>query len=244
MQRPCFLTSVGQFLPGEPVSNDRMEARLGQIGSKPSALRERVLRQNGITQRYYAIDDRQQTVFTNAQMAAHAVRAALCAGALDLKDIELLVAATSQGDLPLPGFASMVQGELRMPPCEIATLHGICASSVVGLRHTALAVGAGEAKAAVCVASEFVSRLLRASQFQAQGYGDAKRLPFETEFLRWMLSDGASLRRLQRNIAKLRPLVRPNLQADLPDLSQIERGDSMETAGVSVSQIDCVLLSP
>jgi 3-oxoacyl-[acyl-carrier-protein] synthase-3 len=103
----------------------------------------------------------------------------------------LLVAATSQGDLPLPGFASMVHGELDMPPCEIATLHGICASSVVALRHAALAVGAGEVPNAVCVASEFASRLLKASRFRAQGYGEGKRLPFETEFLRWMLSDGA-----------------------------------------------------
>ncbi len=197
MQRPCFLTAAGQFLPGEPVSNDQMEARLGQIGSKPSALRERVLRQNGITQRYYAIDSQQNTVISNAQMAGRAVREAIAQSSLDLKDIELLVAATSQGDLPLPGFASMVQGELKMPPCEVATLHGICASSVVALRHAALAIGAGEVKAAMCVASEFVSRLLKASRFQAQGYGDSKRVPFETEFLRWMLSDGAGALLLQ-----------------------------------------------
>ena len=76
-------------------------------------------------------------------MAAYAVRDAIARGTLDLKDVRLLVAATSQGDLPLPGFASMVHGELDMPPCEIATLHGICASSVVALRHAALAVKAG-----------------------------------------------------------------------------------------------------
>lgn len=197
MQRPCYITSVGQFLPGEPVCNEEMESRLGQIGSKPSALRERVLRQNGITRRHYAIDDQQKTVYTNAQMAANAVRDCLAGSSLDLKDIEMLVAATSQGDLPLPGFASMVQGELGMQPCEIATLHGICASSVVGLRHGALAVGAGEAKAALCIGSEFVSRLLKASRFQEQGFGDGKRVPFETEFLRWMLSDGAGALLLQ-----------------------------------------------
>jgi 3-oxoacyl-[acyl-carrier-protein] synthase-3 len=168
-----------------------MEARLGQVGSKPSRLRERILRQNGITQRYYALDNQQQTVYTNAQMAAHAVRDALMQSTLDLNEVALLVAATSQGDLPLPGFASMVQGELKMPPCEIATLHGICGSSVLGLRHAAFAIGAGDVDTAVCVASEFASRLLKASRFQAQGYGDNRRLPFEAEFLRWMLSDGA-----------------------------------------------------
>jgi 3-oxoacyl-[acyl-carrier-protein] synthase III len=119
------------------------------------------------------------------------VRDAARDGGVTLPEIGLLVAATSQGDLPLPGFASMVQGELKLPPCEIATLHGVCASSVVALRHAALAVGSGDVGTAVCVASEFASRLLKAPRFQAQGYGDAKRLPFETEFLRWMLSDGA-----------------------------------------------------
>jgi 3-oxoacyl-[acyl-carrier-protein] synthase-3 len=57
VHRPCFITSVGKFLPGEPVTNDRIEARLGQVGPKPSGLRERVLRQNRIERRYYAIDD-------------------------------------------------------------------------------------------------------------------------------------------------------------------------------------------
>ncbi len=191
MQGPCYITSMGKFLPGKPIGNDRIEAHLGQIGSKPSRVRERILRQNKIEQRYYAIDEQQRTIYSNAQMAARAVRDAVDRGSVDLKQIELLVAATSQGDLPLPGFASMVQGELELPPCEIATLHGVCASSVVGLRHAALAVGSGEVANAVSVASEFASRLLKASRYQAQGYGDEKRLPFESEFLRWMLSDGA-----------------------------------------------------
>ncbi|MCX5662370.1 MAG: 3-oxoacyl-ACP synthase [Planctomycetota bacterium] len=182
---------MGKFFPGEPVSNDQMEGRLGRVGSSPSRLRERVLAQNGILQRHYAIDENQRTTHTNAQMAAAAARDAVARAGLSLKDIPLLVAATSQGDLPLPGFASMVHGELDMPPCEIATLHGICASSVAALRHASLAVGAGEAKRAVCVASEIPSRLLKASRYQAQGYGDQKRIPLETEFLRWMLSDGA-----------------------------------------------------
>jgi 3-oxoacyl-[acyl-carrier-protein] synthase-3 len=182
---------VGKYLPGEPINNDQMEAHLGRIGSKPSALRERVLRQNMIEQRYYAIDNHQRTIISNARMAANAVRDAIANGTTDLKHVRLLVAATSQGDLPLPGFASMVHGELALPPCEIATIHGICASSVVALRHAVLAVGSGDVQSAACVASEFASRLLKASRFQAQGYGDEKRLPFESEFLRWMLSDGA-----------------------------------------------------
>ena len=62
---------------------------------------------------------------------------------------------------------------------------------MAALRYASLAIAAGEFNTAVCVASELPSRLLKASRFQAQGFGDQKRIPFETEFLRWMLSDGA-----------------------------------------------------
>lgn len=201
MRLPAYITSAGKFYPGEPVSNDQMESRLGQVGNYPSRLREKVLQQNRILHRHYAIDDQQRTVYSNAQMAAHAARDAVARSELSLADIPLLVAATSQGDLPLPGFASMVHGELDMPPCEIATLHGICASSVAALRHASLAIGAGEFDTALCVASEFPSRLLKASRFESQGFGAEKRLPFETEFLRWMLSDGAGALLLSRTPA-------------------------------------------
>ncbi|WP_169747060.1 hypothetical protein [Edaphobacter aggregans] len=45
------------------------------------------------------------------------------------------LAQTSQGDLPLPGFASMVHGELKVPPCEIATVHGGYVQEHVSVRR-------------------------------------------------------------------------------------------------------------
>jgi 3-oxoacyl-[acyl-carrier-protein] synthase III len=121
-----FITAIGQFLPGPPVDNDSIEEFLGVINGRSSRVRRRVLRQNGIETRHYAIDRQQQTLFSNAEMAARAVRNAVERAGLGLNDIDFLAAATSQGDLPLPGFGSMVHGELKSDPCEIATLHGVC----------------------------------------------------------------------------------------------------------------------
>jgi 3-oxoacyl-[acyl-carrier-protein] synthase-3 len=70
----AFITSMGVFLPGEPVDNDSMEDYLGRIGGKPSRVRQRILKQNGIHTRYYAIDREQKTLFSNSQMAARAVK--------------------------------------------------------------------------------------------------------------------------------------------------------------------------
>ena len=191
MIKKCYINQIGKFLPGKPVTNEEMELYLGMIDGVPSRVRQKVLKQNKIETRYYALDKNQNTTYSNANMAAAAVRDAIGRSKLTLDDIQLLVTATCQGDLPLPGFASMVHGELKNKSCEIASLHGICASSVLALRHATSAVKAGEVTQATVVASELASRLLKARRFEEQGYGKDKRLSFETEFLRWMLSDGA-----------------------------------------------------
>ncbi len=191
MVKKCYINHIGKFLPGDPISNEEMEDYLGMIDGVPSRAREKVLNQNKIETRYYALDKEQNTTMSNAAMAAEAVRDVIGRSKLTLDDIELLVTATCQGDIPLPGFASMVHGELKNQPCEIASLHGICASSVLALRHATAAIKADEVTQATVVASELASRLLKARRFEEQGYGKDKRLSFETEFLRWMLSDGA-----------------------------------------------------
>ncbi|MCB1022684.1 MAG: 3-oxoacyl-ACP synthase [Acidobacteria bacterium] len=170
-----------------------MEGFLGRVHGRASKARRRILEQNGIRSRHYAIDGKQRTLYSNAEMAARAVRALLGRAGLGAEEMDFLAAATSQGDYPLPGFASMVHGELGGGPCEIATLHGVCASGVMALRTAALHVGAG-GRAAVACASELPSRLFKASRFEAQGDG---AVDFDTEFLRWMLSDGAGAALLQ-----------------------------------------------
>ena len=138
----AFITSMGVFLPGEPIGNDAMEDYLGRIGGKPSRVRQRILKQNGIHTRYYALDREQKTLFSNSERAARSVREAIARGSMDLGEVDYLAAATSQGDFPLPGFASTVHAELDIPPCEIATFHGICASGVMALRSAMLQVSA------------------------------------------------------------------------------------------------------
>ena len=185
-----FITALGAFLPGAPVGNDEMEDYLGRVHGRPSRARARTLAQNGIQTRHYAIDKQQRSLFRNSQMAALAVKQALERGGRDLADVPLLAAATTAGDVLLPGFASMVHGELGSPACEIASLHGVCAAGAMALQRAYLGVRAGGQPRAVACASEFTSRLFKASRYEAQ-VGDDGVLPFDTEFLRWMLSDGA-----------------------------------------------------
>src|SRR6267154_1751656 len=98
----AYLTALGKFLPGAPVSNDEIEEYLGRIQGKCSRARARILKQNGIERRHYAIDKQQRSQYSNAEMAALAAKDALVRAGGSIENIDFLAAATSQGDFPLP----------------------------------------------------------------------------------------------------------------------------------------------
>ncbi len=196
MVNPVYITRISTCLPHDPVSNEQMEARLGQVGDRPSRARSIVLRRNGIRQRHYVIDPLTgKPSMTNAQLSAEAIRGLV--GPAELQDIQCLVAATSSPDQTLPGHAVMVHGELGNPPCEVVTTAGICLCGVSALKYAWLNVASGESRNAVACGSEVASALMHARNFTAEidsAAEDLERSPelaFEKDFLRWMLSDGA-----------------------------------------------------
>src|SRR3981189_2938497 len=72
----AYITATGSFLPGSPVPNEEIEEYIGTAGRSTSDLKAITLRHCGIKTRPYAIDKNQQTVISNAAMAAGAVRIA------------------------------------------------------------------------------------------------------------------------------------------------------------------------
>ncbi|UFS96843.1 3-oxoacyl-[acyl-carrier-protein] synthase III C-terminal domain-containing protein [Nocardia huaxiensis] len=188
----AYITATGRFLPGEPVPNDEIEDYIGKVGRGSSDLKELILENCGIKTRHYAIDKQQNTVYSNARMAAEAVRAAAARAGLGPGDVELLAAATTMPDLMGPGHASMVHGELGYAPLEIITAHGICSSGMMALKNAYLQVAAGEKRTAISVASELASRGFKSSRYaEMTPIAEDGSLPMETAFLRYMLSDGA-----------------------------------------------------
>jgi len=182
-----YLQSAGMFLPGAPVDNAGMDAFVAPLNRISERLKRRILAENGILTRHYAIDGEGATVLSNAQMAAGAIQATLAAAGQSMADIGFLSSGSSGGDALMPGFASMIQGEMAAPPMETLSVHGVCAASVGAMQAAALAVESGAHALALSVASEMPSRLFKRSRFAAQGYDT----DFDAHFLRWMLSDGA-----------------------------------------------------
>lgn len=182
-----YLQSAGMFLPGAPVDNAGMDAYVAPLNRISERIKRRILAENGIQNRYYAIDGEGQTVFSNTQMAQNAIEHTLALAGKSLADVGYLSSGSSGGDALMPGFASMIQGEMAAPPMETLSVHGVCAASVGAMQAAAMAVESGAHGLALSVASEMPSRLFKRSRFAAQGYDT----DFDAHFLRWMLSDGA-----------------------------------------------------
>jgi 3-oxoacyl-[acyl-carrier-protein] synthase-3 len=182
-----YLHSAGMFLPGDPIDNAGMDAYVAPLNRLSERIKRRILAENGIRQRHYAIDGEGRTVHSNTAMAVQAIDDCLAQAGRARGDLAFLASGSSGGDALMPGFASMIQGEMAAPPMETLSVHGVCAASVGALQAAAQAVDRAPDSLALAVASEMPSRLFKRSRFAAQGYDT----DFDAHFLRWMLSDGA-----------------------------------------------------
>jgi 3-oxoacyl-[acyl-carrier-protein] synthase-3 len=195
---PVYITNTSTFLPNEPVPNDDMELYLGYINDKPSKSKSIVLRNNGIKTRYYALEKGGKPTHTNAEMTALAVKALFKDDPEKIKDIELLSCGTSSPDQMMPSHGVMTHGWLpEMGPTEVVSPSGVCCAGMHSLKFAYLAIKAGEIKSAVATGSERFSGLLVSDVFEEEAQKlkeltDNPFIAFQKDFLRWMLSDGAS----------------------------------------------------
>ena len=183
-----FINSTGRYLPGKAVTNEDIENILGLINGKKSRLKNKILKSNGILQRHYAINEQQETEISNSDMAAQAGQSCIDNSYISPNKIQMLSCATSQGDMVLPGFGSMVQAALNLSEIELHTTHGICSSSMMALKAAFTNIKCHDSDNALVVASELTSRLFKNTRYEQV---EGNEVDFNAEFLRWMLSDGA-----------------------------------------------------
>jgi len=185
---------MGKFLPNAPATNDDTERILGQVGRRPSRTRTLTLRSNGIHQRYYAVDPATgRPTHTNAQMCALAIQDGLARLDWSPADLDLLTCGTSTPDQLKPGHASMVHAALGAARMESVSTAGVCCAGMAALKYAMLGLWAGDARRAAVTGSDIASGFMVARNFPPEEEGaTAAPLPFEQDFLRWMLSDGAA----------------------------------------------------
>ncbi len=192
-----YINDLASFLPNAPVTNEDIEEVLGKISGIPSKTKKRILRNNKIITRYYAIDPASgNATHTNAELTAEAVKRLSPSADFSTDDIQCLSCGSASPDLILPGHGVMVAGELDLPACDVATTSGICVSGVTALKYAYMNVAIGSVENSVATGSELASSYMKSDFFTPENRSDEeiKRRPilaFDADFLRWMLSDGA-----------------------------------------------------
>lgn len=193
-----YISDVSAYLPNEPVRNGEIEKFLGKVERIPTKIKQIVLASNGIKSRYYAIDpETGKATHTNAELTAEAIRRLDPYPGFSPRDIECLACGTSTPDQLMPGHGPMVHGVLGTPPTEVVSNSGICLSGMGAFKYGFMNVALGLVENAVAsgsdVASTFTSHRAYVDLPAQAGPSEERGsiVPFDTAFLRWMLSDGA-----------------------------------------------------
>lgn len=193
-----YINRTSHYFPNSPVSNDEMEEYLGCINGKPSKSRRIVLRNNGITNRYYALEKGGKPTHTNAQLAAEAIKELFKNNEHAIDKVDLLSCGTSLPDQIMPSHAVMVHGWLpQLGKLEVVSPSGVCCAGMHALKYAYMAIKTGDAKTAIASGSERLSTSLKSNQYEEEVHKlealeENPYISFDKEFLRWMLSDGAS----------------------------------------------------
>ncbi len=152
-QRYARIIGTGSALPGTPVSNAELVARLAARGIETSD--EWIVERTGIRQRYLAGEG-----VRCSDLASAAARQALGAASLDAADIDLIIVATSTPDWIFPSTACLVQKALGHPGGAAFDVQAVCSGFVYAMTVADALIRSGGASRALVIGAEVFSGIL------------------------------------------------------------------------------------
>ncbi len=141
------ILGTGSYLPEALLTNLDLEKRMD---TTDAWIRERT----GIERRHIVAPGE-----TTVDMAEHAARAALAAAGRDPGEVDLIVVGTCTPDLIFPNAGVMLQGRLGNLGCPAFSVEAACSGFIYALSMADKFVRAGEAKLALVVGAESLSKL-------------------------------------------------------------------------------------
>ena len=144
----AIITGCGHYLPKRIVENSEFERTLDTSD-------EWISSRSGIKRRHFANEDE-----TTSAMATLAAKEALEDAGLVAGDIDAIILATSTSDLTFPSAATMVQANLGMTRGFAYDVQAVCAGFVFALANANALIISGQAKKVLVIGSETFSKLM------------------------------------------------------------------------------------
>ena len=144
----AIITGCGHYLPKRIVENSEFERTLDTSD-------EWISSRSGIKRRHIANKDE-----TTSAMATIAAKEALEDAGLVAEDLDAIILATSTSDLTFPSAATMVQANLGMARGFAYDVQAVCAGFVFALANANALIISGQAKKVLVIGSETFSKLM------------------------------------------------------------------------------------
>jgi len=141
------IVGTGSYLPVGVLTNSDLEKRLD---TTDAWIRERT----GIERRHIVAPGE-----TTVDMAEHAARSALAAAGCDPRELDLIVVGTCTPDLIFPNAGVMLQARLGNLGTPALSVEAACSGFIYALSVADKFIRAGEAKLALVVGAESLSKI-------------------------------------------------------------------------------------
>ncbi|MBL6602098.1 MAG: ketoacyl-ACP synthase III [Candidatus Puniceispirillum sp.] len=147
-KQTVLMTSVGAYLPANVVTNEDLSAYVDTSD-------EWIQRRTGITQRHFVADGE-----TTADLASHAANQALANAAMQPKDIDLIIVATTTPDNTFPSTATKVQHQIGATGAIAFDVQAVCAGFIYAVDVAEAMLRGGRGRRALVIGAESFSKLL------------------------------------------------------------------------------------
>ena len=142
------IVGTGRYLPEKILTNADLEK---MVDTSDEWIRTRT----GVERRHCVADDQ-----TTADMSIEAAKIAIEDAGIDVTDIDMVLVGTTSPDLIFPNAATLVQHRLGIPACPAIGMEAACTSFIYALTTADKFIKAGEAKCALVVGAECITKLV------------------------------------------------------------------------------------
>ena len=142
------IAGTGSYLPEKVLTNADLEKLVDTTD-------EWIRTRTGIERRHIAAPEE-----TSSSLAEHAARRALRSAGLTVEDVDFIVVGTTTPDLLFPNTGTLLQQRLGIHNCPAFALETACSGFIYALSVADKFVRLGEAKCALVVGVECLSRIV------------------------------------------------------------------------------------
>lgn len=149
LQKYSRIIGTGSYLPAKTLTNYDLEKTV-------ATTHDWIMSRSGIAERHIAADGE-----LSSDLAMHASRRAIEAAGITVDEIDLIIVATTSPDQLFPSTACILQDKLGIRNCGAAfDIQAVCGGFVYALNTADMYIRGGQAKTALVVGAEVLSRML------------------------------------------------------------------------------------